>query len=912
MGENRTLSFAPNAWRATGTVTVRAVDNLVEDGDTVTVVTGTPDAADVAPATAALRVTDDDGPRGAVLWETDLTVGASAAEDDDEWGYVDAALVTPVDGVANQVGALADPTFEWTGVEYTVRRLTLPSSGATTGGAFVAETAGGSAPLVGGRSGYFADLGLEVECADGSRTMRRLRVGTDRLHPLAACAGWDLLAHGSRLTTVRLLDLGPVTYWDGGLAPADSTERSGYWVEGSLARGTLAPDAFLANGPGGEPVVYSVDRLALVSGIPGPDGRLPHRLEFATTPDLPPGPMSLLVTSHLADYVPEADSAELFHVYALTAAARSTLAEVDYVFEVDPARHDGSSINNAPVAAHGVIQRALLVPAAGAGAAAPPPVEPLEVWSGLVTVGEDTGVDKRVVGYAEPRDEIVVLSGHPFGSIEAAPVPQMRYDSAENRVGVLAFQQQDLGVAHFHFFPQSIFTLHRTAILMPIPLGLDVGGDFGSVRVWLPQAVSSTDTFFWAVDAGHGWDTGETHHVRMVRVREGVQAPRLSDLRARLTEAGGSTARVTGTATFSEYDEFPSQLPRAHDTPMQVLISAPDADSNLSVLGKAIFTIPRGERGASFTAEVRIDGVAGDELYLDNATPFYSYFAQVTVEPFDAGEHPVAEGSGEATVPQLTAVRPFSTPAAGTVTDPVYGAGETIAIGLELDRAVTVAGTPTLAFTLGEAEKTAVFAYRAGDTAAVFEYTVAVGDVDDDGIDVGPVAAALAFPPGASIRAAADGAEPRYGDLDPDPFADHRVDGSLTAPASARIATLHGGTFAGERRPRDADPGARPGRRNADDVRLPDPRDRQRRRRRGLHGDPRLGDGRRRRPPRDVRRADPRRRPRRARRVLRGGGDDGRRAGRRHGRRRGRRPAGGPDRDPRDRGRDRACVRRRG
>ena len=56
-----------------------------------------------------------------------------------------------------------------------------------------------------------------------------------------------------------------------------------------------------------------------------------------------------------------------------------------------------------------------------------------------------------------------------------------------------------------------------------------------------------------------------------------------------------------------------------------------------------------------------------------------------------------------------------------------------------------MAGKPTLAFTLGEAEKTAVFAYRAGETAAVFEYTVAVGDVDDDGIDVGPVSMALAF-----------------------------------------------------------------------------------------------------------------------------------------------------------------------
>ena len=797
-GENRTLSFAPNAWRATGTVTVRAIENTAEDGDAVTVVTGTPDAADVAPATAALRVADNDGPRGAVLWETDLTVGASAAEDDDEWGYVDAALVTPVDGVANQVGALADPTFEWTGVEYTVRRLTLPSSGATTGGTFVARTAEGSAPLVGREHTYFADLGLEVECADGSRTMRRLRVGTDRLHPLAACAGWDLLAHGSRVTTVRLLDLGPVAYWDGRLAPADSTERSGYWVEGSLARGTLAPDAFLANSPGGEPVVYSVDRLALVSGIPGPDGSLPHRLEFATTPDLPPGSMSLLVTSHRAGYVPEADSAELFHVYPLTAAARSTLAEVDYVFEVDPARHDGSSINDAPVAAHGVIQRALLVPAAGTGTAAPPPVEPLEVWSGLVTVGEDTGGGRRVVGYAEPGDEVLVTAEHPFGSIEAAPMPEISLTNLDNRVGIMAFQQQqDLGVAHFHFYPQAVQALLRTAFHVPIPFGLDVSGDFGSVRVWLPQAAFDGNTIRWAVHAGHGWDTDQTRRVRMVRVREGVQVPRIYDLRARLTEAGGSTARVTGTATFAEYDSFPGVLPRAHDTPIQMLINGTAADdSPFSLLGKATFTIPRGERGVSFTAEVPTNGGTVVAVYVDYADPFYSRNSRVTIEPFEAGEHPVAEGSGEATVPQLTGVRPFSTPAAGTGTDRRYGVGETIAIGLEFDRAVAVAGTPTLAFTVGEVEKTAAFTYRVGETTAVFEYTVAVGDLDDDGIDVGPVAAALAFPPGASIRAAADGAEPRYGDLDPEPFAEHRVDGSQTAPASARIATLHGGTFA--------------------------------------------------------------------------------------------------------------------
>ena len=355
------------------------------------------------------------------------------------------------------------------------------------------------------------------------------------------------------------------------------------------------------------------------------------------------------------------------------------------------------------------------------------------------------------------------------------------------------FQRDDVGAVLFRFHAESFTVLIRNAITVPTPLGVDVSGDFGSERVWVPQARFDAEVFIWRVNAGHGWDVGETHRVRMVRAREGVQIAITSGVRARLTEAGGTTARVTGTLIFHEYDDFPSALPRAYDTPMRLII---ENNETRAKLGEAIVTIPRGERGALFTIDAPVDGV-DQRLVVRAALPFLSPGQRVAVKSFESGEDPVENGTAaDATVPELTAVRPFSTPAAGTGPDRRYGAGETIAIGLEFDRAVTVAGAPTLAFTLGEAEKTAAFAYRVGDTAAVFEYTVAAGDVDDDGIDVGPVATALAFPPGASIRAAADGAEPRYGDLDPAPFAEHRVDGSLTAPASARIATLHGGTFA--------------------------------------------------------------------------------------------------------------------
>ena len=138
--------------------------------------------------------------------------------------------------------------------------------------------------------------------------------------------------------------------------------------------------------------------------------------------------------------------------------------------------------------------------------------------------------------------------------------------------------------------------------------------------------------------------------------------------------------------------------------------------------------------------------------------------------------------------PLPTGVAAVSAPGGGTATDRRYAAGETIEIALAFDQPVTVAGAPALSFALGANPRTAVYAYGSGGRTLVFAYTVLAADADDDGIDVGRVADAVTLGAGASIVSAHGGLEPVYGDLDPAPFTDHRVQGSLEKPSAPTLS----------------------------------------------------------------------------------------------------------------------------
>ena len=146
--------------------------------------------------------------------------------------------------------------------------------------------------------------------------------------------------------------------------------------------------------------------------------------------------------------------------------------------------------------------------------------------------------------------------------------------------------------------------------------------------------------------------------------------------------------------------------------------------------------------------------------------------------------------------PLLTGVDVVSTP---TGADNTYLKNEVIEIALTFDDAVTVAGTPALKFTLGTEEREAAYARGSGTRTLVFAYTVQQDSTnqperDEDGIDVGAVADAVTLDADESILGTADPLAPLYGDLDPAPFASHKVDGRTTAGAAQAALTVLGAT----------------------------------------------------------------------------------------------------------------------
>ena len=127
------------------------------------------------------------------------------------------------------------------------------------------------------------------------------------------------------------------------------------------------------------------------------------------------------------------------------------------------------------------------------------------------------------------------------------------------------------------------------------------------------------------------------------------------------------------------------------------------------------------------------------------------------------------------TPPRVTGLAIVSTPQqAGT-----YTRGGRITVRVSFDQAVTVAGSPRLALTIGGQTRTAVAAAGSGNAYVDFSYTVAAGDADADGLGI--TGSALTLPSGATIRDA--GATDAVLDLSryaAARYASAKVDGSRT------------------------------------------------------------------------------------------------------------------------------------
>ena len=507
-GMNRTLSFASGATDSTGTVTLRAKRTAPGDGSASVVLTGTPDATVVSPASTTLRVHDGGATAGgAILWETELTVGAYTddggtprgnTDNTSRYGYADTAADAVTGLEEDTAGALDDTTFEFQGVEYTVRRLTLGSSTETAvadlRGEFAATDARGIPLPVGrppglshpallpelGNGGVTAvKLGLEVEGAGGVTRMRPLQSGTDSIGVLAPGAAWE--AAVGETVTVRLIDLGPTAWWNARVQPAvDPDMGTGYWVDGGVPNGALLPDAFELEDANGQRVLHTVDRLTVMGG-----GRV---LRFSTTPDVPADVASLMVSRQDFWFYDPADSppaTDLYHVLPLTSSARSTLPGVDYAFTLAA---DSSAVSGEALGAG--IARAMLVPMAGAGSAAPPPPALDEVWRADVTVAERC---RHPLGAATEACDVYHIgvddgreggTGRQFGDLSDWALP--RYDNWNRPIiAALRFERYKDGRTDLTLIPNLLQDCVTDSRFEGNPWdGLEIQGDYGARMHW--------------------------------------------------------------------------------------------------------------------------------------------------------------------------------------------------------------------------------------------------------------------------------------------------------------------------------------------------------------------------------------------------------------------------------------------
>ena len=101
----------------------------------------------------------------------------------------------------------------------------------------------------------------------------------------------------------------------------------------------------------------------------------------------------------------------------------------------------------------------------------------------------------------------------------------------------------------------------------------------------------------------------------------------------------------------------------------------------------------------------------------------------------DDGDHKVDGSQGP---PGVTGVA-LNSPVVGDI----YERGETIEVTVTFNKAVDVGGTPQLALGIGAATQQASYVSGTGTASLVFRYTVASGDVDNDGLSIGANALTL-------------------------------------------------------------------------------------------------------------------------------------------------------------------------
>ena len=114
-----------------------------------------------------------------------------------------------------------------------------------------------------------------------------------------------------------------------------------------------------------------------------------------------------------------------------------------------------------------------------------------------------------------------------------------------------------------------------------------------------------------------------------------------------------------------------------------------------------------------------------------------------------------------------------------------YRQGTTLQVTATFNEEVTVAGTPTLGITIGMSNRSATYQSGSGTAKLVFEYTVATGDLDTDGISI--LANQITVPVNATLQdTAGNPADVTHRALDTQPT--HKVDGVVPTVAPKGLA----------------------------------------------------------------------------------------------------------------------------
>ena len=310
--------------------------------------------------------------------------------------------------------------------------------------------------------------------------------------------------------------------------------RFGYWIDGAgAAHGTAAPAAFELAG-----VTYTVDRIATASS-----GGSIRFLQFATTPDLPPGLATLALAPHRGyEANPTGRRPGTHRRPPLQRGGRGLRC---------PDRPLRASTETGP-------WRVYLYPAPGATATDAPPQEVDVLWSADLTVAD--GANGVTRGY-----------GPGSGALSGARVsfPDASLDFSVDRLG---FTSTTSGVIY------NRLELQTSRPVLPAHgregLGLEISGDDGTHVYWLGRAeiLESTTAghpyaFRWApTDTGHAWAVGDVRRVRMVRV------PVASHPRLTLSPPAAPEGRRVQVEAAVVLDS----LPFAVETTWGLLKAAPD------------------------------------------------------------------------------------------------------------------------------------------------------------------------------------------------------------------------------------------------------------------------------------------------------------------------------------------------